>query len=478
MRGQLQVRDRSPRRSPRSSYAATSARGRATIARVDARASASAQSCSPSALVIAARRGRRAPLVRVVHRDPLLAPRVHLRALGVRRVRDRGRRPADAARARLGARRADRRRVRTARCSACSSAPSIGFGLYTAVKASYLSTTFAIRVEERNLIYLSPIVFVVAARWLLPRARPRRCRSPSRPRRRLPALVDAVPRLRAPLLRRLRPLDPAVAEPDVVLDELRSQVAAVRDPRRRRAVRTSRRARPARGTRRSRSPWSCSGCATIAWNLTGEISAANQAVAPAKFQRSLLPTPPDWIDRADGPRAHDVLRQGRCRTRTAFWSLEFWNQSIQDVWSVDASAPPPGPTSDAELPRHRRRGRPAAAARLGRRAARRSRWRGGGRAGGRPEPLPRAAPDPHGELRLRDHARRLDAAGPAGTCASRRSRSAGRSTISSRPRLPALRRPARALHVPGLEPTHRRRRPAGRRAGCSGSSRRSRRPAS
>ena len=36
------------------------------------------------------------------------------------------------------------------------SAPSLGFGLYTAVKASYISTTFSIRVEERNLIYLEP----------------------------------------------------------------------------------------------------------------------------------------------------------------------------------------------------------------------------------------------------------------------------------------------------------------------------------
>ncbi len=26
-----------------------------------------------------------------------------------------------------------------------------------------------------------------------------------------------------------------------------------------------------------------------------------------------------------------------------FWSIEFWNQSIQDVWSVDATAPGPGP---------------------------------------------------------------------------------------------------------------------------------------
>ena len=23
----------------------------------------------------------------------------------------------------------------------------------------------------------------------------------------------------------------------------------------------------------------------------------------------------------------------------AFWTLEFWNQSIQDVWSVDGTAP-------------------------------------------------------------------------------------------------------------------------------------------
>src|SRR5581483_2120278 len=30
----------------------------------------------------------------------------------------------------------------------------VAFGLYTALKASYLSTTFAIRVEERNLIYV------------------------------------------------------------------------------------------------------------------------------------------------------------------------------------------------------------------------------------------------------------------------------------------------------------------------------------
>ena len=38
----------------------------------------------------------------------------------------------------------------------------IGFGVYTAVKASYISTTFSIRVEERNLIYLSPVVLIAS----------------------------------------------------------------------------------------------------------------------------------------------------------------------------------------------------------------------------------------------------------------------------------------------------------------------------
>ena len=40
------------------------------------------------------------------------------------------------------------------------------FGLYTAVKASYLSTSFGTVIVERNLIYLIPLVFVGTALWL------------------------------------------------------------------------------------------------------------------------------------------------------------------------------------------------------------------------------------------------------------------------------------------------------------------------
>ena len=46
--------------------------------------------------------------------------------------------------------------------------------------------------------------------------------------------------------------------------------------------------------------------------------------------------PPDWIDRATG-RARTMFIGQDLANSYAFWSLEFWNQSIQDVWSVDAS---------------------------------------------------------------------------------------------------------------------------------------------
>src|SRR5581483_9075864 len=39
----------------------------------------------------------------------------------------------------------------------------VTFGLYTALKAAYLSTAFATRVEERNLIYIAPLLFVGTA---------------------------------------------------------------------------------------------------------------------------------------------------------------------------------------------------------------------------------------------------------------------------------------------------------------------------
>jgi hypothetical protein len=222
-----------------------------------------------------------------------------------------------------------------------------GFGLYTAVKASYLSAIFAIRVEERNLIYLSPVAFVAAGRWL----------SAGRPKL-LPVLLSGAAvgwLLWATPYHAYEHLYSDAFGLSILqwlnqtwhwtISDLRwllfgilagGMIFAV-------AVRAAPQGKTALGVAAA-----VLGAATIGWNLTGEISAANQAVAPGAFQRSLLPTPADWIDRETG-RARTLFIGKSLSNSVAFWTLEFWNQSIQDVWSVDASAPPPGPSTTPDF---------------------------------------------------------------------------------------------------------------------------------
>jgi hypothetical protein len=83
------------------------------------------------------------------------------------------------------------------------------------------------------------------------------------------------------------------------------------------------------------------GLGVIGWNLAGEIQAANAAIAPGKFLRSLLPVPPDWVDRKTGRQRSMFIGQSLGNSYW-FWTLEFWNQSLEYIWSVDDSAPPPG----------------------------------------------------------------------------------------------------------------------------------------
>jgi hypothetical protein len=222
----------------------------------------------------------------------------------------------------------------------------VAFGLYTAVKASYLSTQFAIRVEERNLIYVAPIVFVVTARWALyGRARV------------IPVLLSAAavwylldttpyhntehfysdaPGLSVLQWLNRKPFYFTTTDAHrLLLGILIGSIVlmAVREVARRR-VALRRLAFPAAALL---------ALAIVGWNLTGEISAANASNSFSDSIRGVLPTPPDWIDQATG-RARTMYIGQSLGGSNAFWSVEFWNQSITDVWSVDASAPGPGPT--------------------------------------------------------------------------------------------------------------------------------------
>ena len=218
------------------------------------------------------------------------------------------------------------------------------FGLYTAVKASYLSTTFAIRVEERNLIYISPVVFVVTARWLL--AGRTRLLGTLVAAGAVAYLIDTTPYHNnehfysdAPGLSILQFMNRTWAVTTADAQHLLYGILLASI-----AIAVGRELGHRRAALRRASPFlaGCIGVVIVGWNLTGEITAANSSNSFSDSFRGVLPTPPDWIDKETG-RARTMFIGQSLGGSNAFWSLEFWNQSIEDVWSVDASAPGPGP---------------------------------------------------------------------------------------------------------------------------------------
>jgi hypothetical protein len=216
----------------------------------------------------------------------------------------------------------------------------VAFVLYTAVKASYESTIFSIRVWERNLIYIAPIVFVAAARWVVAG------------RRRLFPLVAAAAATAyllgstpyhayehfysdAPGLAILQWLNRTWSFTVTDLQRLLFGILAFgillalsiagRDRTTNRVVRQA-----------VVALISAAAVAVVAWNVTGEVAAANSSNSFAKTIVA-LPSPPDWIDRATGREGTVFVGQGLGNSN-AFWSIEFWNQSIQDVFTVDGSS--------------------------------------------------------------------------------------------------------------------------------------------
>ena len=216
------------------------------------------------------------------------------------------------------------------------------FGLYAATKAAYISTVFANRVVERNLIYLVPLLMVATALWL------------DRPKLR-PVAVAAAAGFAAYVLtttpyqmefhfysdapglailqmaNRNLAFTPGTAE-WVLLAALGVALVLLF------AARLLRRRRPLR-----RAVVALAALLVLAWTLAGEISAGD---ASNSFSRDFLhgfPDPEDWIDRETKGAPTMYLGQG-IRDPNGVWLLEFWNRSIKYVWSLDNSAPGPGPT--------------------------------------------------------------------------------------------------------------------------------------
>ncbi len=220
----------------------------------------------------------------------------------------------------------------------------IGFGIYTAVKASYLSTVFGTTVQERNLIYLVPLVFVGTALWI------------DRPRLRWIPLAAAVGFVAYLIVATPYQLDnvPAVDSLGVAMAQMwnrnfsfahggieRGLIVAL-------VIAVVLLVLPRFLTRRP--GWTLAVTATagvlvLAWGLTGQISAANYSADASDSLISNYPRPLTWLDAKTHGKPTLYLGQHlNSGTDLGVWLTEFWNRSLRYVWSVDGSAPGPGPT--------------------------------------------------------------------------------------------------------------------------------------
>ena len=213
--------------------------------------------------------------------------------------------------------------------------------LYTAVKAAYLSTIFATLWEERDLIYLSPLLLLGTAMvFESKRLDWRVVGGGNRVRARARAVQGDPARLA--LLRGARARrSPALLDHyrhwtthDLRLGLLASLARLARAPDRLPAAARRRRARPS--------------CSCSAWMLSAEIAMTVGIDQVATSFRDNLPKPLDWVDQATGGQPVDLPRPGDQgpERRVADRVLEPLDHSTST--SLDGTAPGPGPDLDPE----------------------------------------------------------------------------------------------------------------------------------
>ena len=79
------------------------------------------------------------------------------------------------------------------------------------------------------------------------------------------------------------------------------------------------------------------------WNLTNEIYAAYGEYDLSERMSRNFTQPHDWVDRAAGDGTVTLVGQQFGTDFNGIHLLEFWNRSIDKVWSVDPASPAPGP---------------------------------------------------------------------------------------------------------------------------------------
>jgi hypothetical protein len=204
--------------------------------------------------------------------------------------------------------------------------------LYTAVKAAYLSTVFATLWEERNLIYLAPVMLVGTALVFESRKVDWR-------------VVGAASAFVLMLLL-VKPFElqyPYFEAPGFGIATLanRNLHWSVGDLRLAGAI-TLLASIGLLAVRRWRAAATLTACLTLAWMMTSEISTTVGVDHFANQLRGHLPAQLNWVDLASHDQPVTYLGQ-EIKDPNGVWLTEFWNRSIKHVDSLDGSAPGPGP---------------------------------------------------------------------------------------------------------------------------------------
>ena len=232
--------------------------------------------------------------------------------------------------------------------AAVSVASVLGFAIYTGAKGGYLASGFGNPIEERNLIYLAPLLFAGTAVWLArlrinPAAFAAALALVGFLIVAVPYRFNSYPASDAPSLAILSAVTSGLGWSErrlelVLLGALALSAVAMLLPyalRRRPAV-----LRPA---------LAALAALVLAWNLAGELYASDDSREFGERLELNQPQPLDWVDRVT--RGASALYLGQqIADPNQVWTLAFWNRSLAELWRLDASTgaapilqtPPPG----------------------------------------------------------------------------------------------------------------------------------------
>ena len=218
---------------------------------------------------------------------------------------------------------------------------------YAAIKGAYISTVFSTLIVERNLIYLCPVLFGatslaiargVGRSWAIAGATVFTMYVVAE----TPLRLDQYPYYEshglsfAAFVNREWGWPEGRIEDALVIACIVSLAIVL-------ALRLIRRGSVAFGVIAG-----AAAVTVVAWSLTTEVYAAEgERLLSDQIERN-LPKPHDWVERATGGASVVVLGQ-QISDPTGVWLTEFWNPSIRKMWSLDGTAPGPGPILTPDL---------------------------------------------------------------------------------------------------------------------------------